>query len=76
MKHAKGGRAGRMTLGLLVAVGLLWGEVPVSLADPAVAPVAVGSAAPDFGLTLFSGEQVHLADFRGKVLLLNFWASW
>ena len=32
--------------------------------------------APDFTLTTFSGEQFKLSDFRGKVVVLNFWASW
>ena len=32
--------------------------------------------APSFTLTLFDGKVVRLADFRGKAVLVNFWASW
>ncbi|HLG51564.1 MAG TPA: TlpA disulfide reductase family protein [Chloroflexota bacterium] len=32
--------------------------------------------APDFQLTTFDGQTVHLASYRGKVVVVNFWASW
>lgn len=35
-----------------------------------------GRPAPDFQLTLNNGQKVTLASYRGKVVLLNFWASW
>ena len=34
-----------------------------------------GKTARDFSLDL-SGKPVHLSDFRGKVVVLNFWATW
>ena len=35
-----------------------------------------GSLAPDFQLKSLDGKQVRLSDFRGKAVLLNFWATW
>ena len=35
-----------------------------------------GFLAPGFSLQDLSGTQVSLSDFRGKVVLLNFWATW
>lgn len=32
--------------------------------------------APEFGLRDLDGNQVHLSDFRGKAVVLNFWATW
>jgi cytochrome c biogenesis protein CcmG, thiol:disulfide interchange protein DsbE len=32
--------------------------------------------APDFSVTDLSGRKLTLADYRGKVVLLNFWATW
>jgi cytochrome c biogenesis protein CcmG, thiol:disulfide interchange protein DsbE len=38
--------------------------------------VGVGDTAPNFNLTTSAGEQVTPRNFGGKVLVLNFWASW
>ena len=35
-----------------------------------------GMVAPDFELTMFDGSVVKYADLKGKVVLLNFWATW
>ena len=35
-----------------------------------------GLPAPDFELTSLDGRRVKLSDFRGKAVLLNFWATW
>ncbi len=39
-------------------------------------PVTVGETAPNFTLTTFEGEQINLEQLKGKVVVLNFWASW
>lgn len=38
--------------------------------------VRVGDMAPDFTVELFDGSHVTLSALRGKVVLLNFWATW
>jgi thiol-disulfide isomerase/thioredoxin len=35
-----------------------------------------GAPAPDFALQSLDGKTVRLSDFRGKAVLLNFWATW
>lgn len=38
--------------------------------------LAVGKTAPDFALTDLNDKPQRLSDFRGKVVFLNFWATW
>ena len=45
--------------------------------DPRYIPSPmVGRSAPSFALTLFDGSKLSLGELRGKVVFLNFWASW
>ena len=39
-------------------------------------PVSIGKPVRDFSLTTFEGQTYRLSDLRGKVVLINFWASW
>jgi thiol-disulfide isomerase/thioredoxin len=44
---------------------------------PSFAPrLALASPAPDFSLQSLDGRTLRLSDFRGKAVLLNFWATW
>jgi cytochrome c biogenesis protein CcmG, thiol:disulfide interchange protein DsbE len=38
--------------------------------------VVAGDTAPDFNLTTDNGKRITPTNFGGKVLVLNFWASW
>jgi peroxiredoxin len=38
--------------------------------------VRVGYPAPDFQLKDYQGNLVNLSDFKGKPILINFWATW
>ena len=44
--------------------------------EVAVAPAATPDAAPDFQVPGLDGGCIELADFRGRPVVVNFWASW
>ncbi len=61
----------------LCTAALLGGlMLPAVARAEAIPGPAVGQPAPDFTATTLSGKSVRLADFRGKTLVLNFWATW
>ena len=66
---------------LSVVAWLLLSFFPVHAAaqqdqQPAIRFVGKPDPAPDFKLTGLDGKPVTLADSKGKVVLLNFWATW
>ncbi len=51
--------------------------VAAATATPRPTPVGHETvAAPDFTLQTLDGEEVSLSDYRGKLVMLNFWATW
>ena len=44
--------------------------------EPAGSTAEVGKQAPDFTLSAFDGTSYTLSELRGKVVLVNFWATW
>jgi cytochrome c biogenesis protein CcmG/thiol:disulfide interchange protein DsbE len=63
---------------IIVWVGLfgLLVVVAMGLLRKQQGPVAIGQKAPTFTLTTFDGQQFIPSDMAGKVVLVNFWASW
>ena len=56
-----------LTLGLLMTV-----FAAISLASSGLE----GQLAPDFALKSSSGENLRLSEYRGDVVMINFWATW
>ncbi len=50
--------------------------VPTVRPVPIAVDRATGDQAPHFELALFDGESLSLEGLRGKIVVLNFWASW
>lgn len=59
-----------------IGVGLILLLMGMRLFQDEADGVASGEKPQDFTLATFSGETIQTSDLRGKVVLINFWASW
>ena len=66
----------RCRKGLLKALLLIAALFFVSCNRSAEVGLNPGDLAPEVALTDIDGKPQKLSDFRGKIVLLNFWASW
>jgi len=63
------------TIFLIVAILVAGAIVGIALANQnQLQPT--GGPAPDFAMTTFDGQSFKLSELQGKVVVLNFWASW
>lgn len=73
--HKKGFRLGIGSIMLLMSIAAAAVIFGLALARQAQSQPTSGPA-PDFEFTTFDGQSYKLSDFRGKVVMLNFWAGW
>ncbi|MBS1106771.1 MAG: alkyl hydroperoxide reductase/Thiol specific antioxidant/Mal allergen [Deltaproteobacteria bacterium] len=65
----------RLALGLAAAVAAVV-LAALLVSEPSPDPIRAGEPAPVFALPLLDGGTVELASLRGRIVLLNFWATW
>lgn len=72
-------RGGGLTPGsivLLVGILAVIVVIGIQLTRQNAGPLRPGQAAPDFSVDLYGGGTFDLADYRGKIVIVNFWGSW
>jgi thiol-disulfide isomerase/thioredoxin len=66
-----------VVVALVVALGIYVGYHKARRSGASLTShLTQSSPAPDFSLQSLEGKTTHLSDFRGKAVLLNFWATW
>lgn len=60
---------------IVVLIAFVW-FLAVGLQRQNVSQQRATGPAPAFSFTTFDGEQISLADLKGKGVVVNFWASW
>lgn len=70
-------RAGASVCALILLAGMFaCSQDPVEAGETSIKAPADRNQAPDFTLTDADGNSLTLSDLRGRVVLLNFWATW
>ncbi|MBI5560708.1 MAG: TlpA family protein disulfide reductase [Deltaproteobacteria bacterium] len=70
------GKGASLVAAVVVAVSVLAVVGFVLSQKRKFTPVVAGSPAMDFTLPNLEGREIRLSDYRGKVVFLNFWATW
>lgn len=60
----------------IVSILLGWSLTAYTFAEQTLTPIPGNVLAPDFALRDTHGELHHLSDYRGKPVIVNFWATW
>jgi peroxiredoxin len=66
----------RLGRGLSLIFGAVLTVSSFVAASMAAAPTLVGKDAPDFVLKGMDGRNLRMSEYRGQVVLVNFWARW
>jgi peroxiredoxin len=67
----------RQILGIGFAIAMMTASLPAFQGDkPADAALQPGHAAPDFAFADLTGARRKLSEFKGKVVLIDFWGTW
>ncbi len=60
-----------------LGAGLVWGvESKAAMDKLGMVQIEEDVVAPDFTVTTVNGDVIKLSSMKGKVVLLNFWATW
>lgn len=70
--HGGLGLGSILTMVILILAGIVFA---LALAQQQITQPTSG-AAPQFTAATFEGQTISLSDFRGKLVVINFWASW
>jgi cytochrome c biogenesis protein CcmG/thiol:disulfide interchange protein DsbE len=73
--HGKRSPVWGIVIAAVLVVGFL-GIIGASLNQKTSPPIQTGDALPVFSLTTFDGQTISTSELKGKVVLINFWASW
>jgi peroxiredoxin len=72
----QGAGRSRFLVALIAGLILVAMFMVVWLQSSKYEPLTVGKPAPDFQLPDLNEKDIRLSDYRGKVVFLNFWATW
>lgn len=62
-------------LSFVILIGFL-GLIAWGLNRSMAGPIRIGDRVPQINMTTFDGKAINTLDLKGKVIVINFWASW